>query len=440
MTSKIAGIYTCLKIGALICCLATCSMASGHYYAVQSASTEDTIVTNENDALLNVRLQGIEPVAGLAFDISKASNLNIEIPDIKPEAQTVVMISAASKVVKESEETEPETDVQQESEVQSETEAQTEVLAEPAVSEKYANLAVTTVTEDWLNIRSDASSDAEIVGKLYPGAAGQIVEENGDWTKITSGTVTGWVNNQFLVKRIDAQNSESVYGKPSALVNAEGLRVRASASTESKVLGSVDAGKTYGVLSIAEGWLEISFEGNSGFISSEFASVDYNYGNAISIEEERAAIAEQERIEAERRAAEEAKKMTVTTTRGAAIALSEEDIILMGAVVQIEAGGSSYDNKLAVANVILNRLKSGKWGSSISSVIYAKGQFSGSANGRIDSIAASGPKKSCIQAVRDAVAGSNNVGNIMFFCSTRIMNTDSYSSYMVIGDNCFYVR
>lgn len=436
MTSKIAGIYTCLKIGALICCLATCSMASGHYYVVQPASTEDTIVTNEDDTLLNVRLQGVEPVAGLAFDISKASNLSIEIPEIKPEAQTVVMISAASRVVKESEGTEPETDGQQESEVQQETEA----AAEPAVSEKYANLAVTTVTEDWLNIRSDASSDAEIVGKLYPGAAGQIVEENGDWTKITSGTVTGWVNNQFLLKRIDAQNSESVYGKPSALINVEGLRVRASASTESKVLGSVDAGKAYGVLSIAEGWLEISFEGNSGFISSEFASVDYNYGNAISIEEERAAIAEQERIEAERRAAEEAKKMTVTTTRGAAIALSEEDIILMGAVVQIEAGGSSYDNKLAVANVILNRLKSGKWGSSISSVIYAKGQFSGSANGRIDSIAASGPKSSCIQAVRDAVAGANNVGNIMFFCSTKIMNTDSYSSYMVIGDNCFYVR
>lgn len=437
MTSKITGIHTCLKIGALICCLATCSMASGHYcYVVQPASTEDTIVTNENDTAADISLQGIEPVAGLVLDISKVSNLDIGYSEIEPDAQTVVMISAASRVVEESEEPVTEEDIQ----ADTEKEVQTEAEKEPVVSEQYADLAVTTVTEDWLNIRSDASSDAEIVGKLYPGAAGQIVEENGDWTKITSGSVTGWVNNQFLVKRIDAQNSESVYGRPSALINVEGLRVRESASTDARVLGSVDLGKSYKVLSISDGWLEINFEGNSGFISSEFASVEYTYGNAVSIEEERAAIAEQERIEAEKRAAEEAKKMTVTTTYGSAVSLSEEDIILMGAVVQIEAGGSSYDNKLAVANVILNRLKSGKWGSSISSVIYARGQFSGSANGRIDSIVASGPDGSCIQAVRDAVAGANNVGGIMFFCSTKIMNTDKYSSYMVIGDNCFYVR
>lgn len=445
MTSKIAGIYRCLKIGALICCLAVCSLAGGHYYATNSASTENTIVTNEEDSAVSISLQGFEQVAGLSFDTAELKG----VPGLT--AQTVVTINAASKVEEditeaETEETEPITEQETEPVTEQETEPITELAteapteAEPVVSEQFANLAVATVTADWLNIRSEASSDAEIVGKLYPGSAGQIVEESGDWTKISSGSVTGWVNNGFILKRIDAQNSAAVYGKPYAAINVSELRVRAEASTDSKVLGSVDQGKSYSVISILDGWLEISFDGTSGFIASEYATIGYSFDNAISIEEERAAIAEQERLEAERKAEEEAKKMTVETTYGSGITLSEADIVLMSAVVQNEAGGSSYENKLAVANVILNRLKSGRWGSSISSVIYAKGQFSGANNGKIDSIVAAGPKSSCREAVMDALAGKNNIEDIMFFCYVKVMNPDKYASYTVIGDNCFYVR
>ncbi len=444
MTSKIAGAYKCLKIGALICCLTVCSLASGHYYATKSASTETTVVTNEENGAVNINLQGFEQVAGLSFN---SEDLN-GIPKLT--AQTVVTLNAASQVM---EETVAEEDVK-ETEETTETEAATEAVTEQAtekdteaptkaesvVSEQFANLAIATVTADWLNIRAEASSDAEIVGKLYPGSAGQIVEESGDWTKISSGSVTGWVSNGFIAKRIDAQNLAQTFGKPYAKINVAELRVRKSASTDSKVLGSVDKGKSYRVLNIQEGWLEIRFEGDSGFIASEYAAIDYSFDNAISIEEERAAIAEQERLEAERKAAEEAKKMTIETTYGSGITLSEADIVLMSAVVQNEAGGSSYENKLAVANVILNRLKSGRWGSTINDVIRAKGQFSGANNGKIDSIVAAGPKNHCREAVMDALAGKNNIGDIKFFCYVKIMNPDKYASYTVIGDNCFYVR
>ncbi len=419
MTSKITGIPRCLKIGALICCLIAC-VAGGYYFATKSASTESTIVTNEDGGAGDVSLQGIEQVAGLSFDTEELMN----IPGIT--AQTVVTLNAGSQLTDEAEEEENETEAPKKE--------------EPVVSEQYAELAVTTVTADWLNIRTEASSDAEIVGKLYPGSAGQIVEESGDWTKISSGSVTGWVNNGFIVKRIDAQNSATVYGKPYAKINVTDLRVRAKDSTDSKVLGSVDHGKSYKVISILDNWLEIKFEGDSGFIASEYATVEYTFGEAISIEEERAAIAEQERLEAERRAAEEAKKLSIQTTYGSGITVSEADIILMSAVVQNEAGGSCYENKLAVANVILNRLRTGRWGNTISEVIHAKGQFSGANNGKIDSIIAAGPKNDCREAVMDALAGKNNIGDILFFCYVKIMNPDKYAGYTVIGDNCFYVR
>lgn len=433
MTSKIAGIYKCLKIGALICCLAVCSLAGGHYYATNSASTETTIVTNEEYSAVNVSLQGFEQVAGLSFNTEDFKGL----PELT--AQTVVTINAASQVVEETTGEVAEETVQ-------DTEPVTEIAAEapakaaPEVSEQFANLAVVTVTADWLNIRAEASSDAEIVGKLYPGGAGQIVEESGDWTKLTSGSVTGWVSNDFIIKRIDAQNQAEVYGKPYAVVNVAELRVRADASTDSKVLGSVDKGRSYSVIAVTDGWLEISFEGSNGFIASEYATVGYSFDKAVSIEEERAAIADQERLEAERKAEEEAKKMKIETTYGSGITLSEADVLLMSAVVQNEAGGSSYENKLAVANVILNRLKSGKWGSTISEVVHAKGQFSGANDGEIASIVAAGPKNSCREAVMDALAGKNNIGDVMFFCYTKVMKPDKYASYIVIGDNCFYVR
>ena len=51
---------------------------------------------------------------------------------------------------------------------------------------------------------------------------------------------------------------------------------------------------------------------------------------------------------------------------------------LLATVIASEALSESYEGKLAVANVIINRLISGKWGNSISDVVYAKGQFSGS--------------------------------------------------------------
>lgn len=100
----------------------------------------------------------------------------------------------------------------------------------------------------------------------------------------------------------------------------------------------------------------------------------------------------------------------------------------------------SYDAQLAVASCIINRVKSKHWGKSISSVIYADGQFPGASSGLLDSFLAQGPSKTALKASKDALCGSNNIGDYLYFNSTKRISPEDYSSYKIVGGNCFYKK
>ena len=103
-----------------------------------------------------------------------------------------------------------------------------------------------------------------------------------------------------------------------------------------------------------------------------------------------------------------------------------------------EAGGECYEGKLAVANIVLNRLNSGKYGSSISDVIYASGQFSVVRNGALDKAIANGPNSGSVQAAEEALSGVNNVPDYTSFCTLAVAKYSRYSAYSVIGNQVFY--
>jgi hypothetical protein len=99
---------------------------------------------------------------------------------------------------------------------------------------------------------------------------------------------------------------------------------------------------------------------------------------------------------------------------------SESDIMLLAAIVQLEAGGEIYEGQLAVANVVLNRVNSGKFPNTISEVIYQRGQFTPAGNGSLDRLRASGNiYESCVQAAREALSGNNNVPGYLYFSGNR---------------------
>lgn len=205
---------------------------------------------------------------------------------------------------------------QQTDAAQPETQAQT-----PAQTSIYDTLAMSQV-EDYVNVRALPNTDAEIVGKIYNNCAATIIGTEGDWYKIKSGNVEGYINSQYFVTGEQAKAIATQCGFVNATVKTETLNVRESQNTDSRVLTQLPEGETYDVIQYGDGWVYLSVDGDiQGWVSMEFVDIDVKYNTALTLQEEQEKIAEEQKraeeaAEAERLAkeaqaqkeAEEAKK------------------------------------------------------------------------------------------------------------------------------------
>ena len=67
----------------------------------------------------------------------------------------------------------------------------------PTNKGEYLDMAFADV-ETFLYIRSEPTKESEWVGKLYPDYAAKIIGPVGEWTKIESGSVTGYVCSEYI--------------------------------------------------------------------------------------------------------------------------------------------------------------------------------------------------------------------------------------------------
>ena len=104
---------------------------------------------------------------------------------------------------------------------------------------------------------------------------------------------------------------------------------------------------------------------------------------------------------------------------------TDSDQYLLGAIIQCEAGGESYDGKLAVGSVVINRVKSSYFPNSVSGVIYQSGQFSPVASGRLAYRLEAGVDGSCLQAAQDVLNGNITVGCLYFRQNNGIIQSNS---------------
>ena len=121
-----------------------------------------------------------------------------------------------------------------------------------------------------------------------------------------------------------------------------------------------------------------------------------------------------EKKEQERKAAEEAKRLAEEQAAREAAAQAEKE--LLASLIFCEAGNQPYEGQVAVGAVVMNRVKSGVYPDTISDVIYQSGQFTPAMTGWLDTVLAnSGYTDSAMQAAEDALAGSNPVGDCLYF-------------------------
>ncbi len=164
----------------------------------------------------------------------------------------------------------------------------------------YEDVAI-CVAEDKVNVRSQADENSDIVGKISKNAAAAIVAMEGDWYKISSGTVVGYVKRQYMdVGNADLAKSVS---KRLCTVNAETVEVYDKPEAGATGIAKYPKGEVLAVVDeslVAQGWVEVSTENGDGYIQTANCTLTTEYNLAESKAEEEARLAKEE---AERQAA-----------------------------------------------------------------------------------------------------------------------------------------
>lgn len=124
---------------------------------------------------------------------------------------------------------------------------------------------------------------------------------------------------------------------------------------------------------------------------------------------------------------------------GGGTPLSAEDrpyddatVDLLARVITHEAGNQSLEGKMAVGNVILNRVNSASFPNTVSEVVYQKGQFPGATNAK--------PNAQSIVAAKLVLEGANVVPGAYYFNGAGISCWASRNKKHIttIGGHAFY--
>ena len=149
----------------------------------------------------------------------------------------------------------------------------------------------------YLNIHTDASLGSEVIGKLYSNDVAKILQDNGgDWVKIKSGSLVGYVLGEYLVKGDEAELLSELVKKNVAVVDNSENEVKVHKNkSEKNVIMTVSQGEQIEVRENMEeendGWIEVATENGKGYVKMEDVSVTDSYPVAETAEEQ------QERIE-----------------------------------------------------------------------------------------------------------------------------------------------
>ena len=124
----------------------------------------------------------------------------------------------------------------------SQKEIQVEDYLAPEDKGEYLDMAFADV-ETFLYIRSEPTKQSEWVGKLYPGYAAKITGPVGEWTKIESGSVTGYVYSQYIIIGRNAQKKAEEVVEASAAVNVQDAFSYAESREEEEARLAAEAAK-----------------------------------------------------------------------------------------------------------------------------------------------------------------------------------------------------
>ena len=311
--------------------------------------------------------------------------------------------------------------------------------------------------KDMLDIHAEANTASAVIGQVMEDGHVAILAKYNDWVQIQAGEIAGWVpaenlveteisneeavaaNEQVIAERTGATASEDEFFAEEEVQQDETAALQAEASEAAQnEIEEVQAAEEAARIE-AEAQAKAAAEEAARLAAEAQAKADEEAAR-IEAEAQAKAAEEAARLEAEaqaKAAAEEAARIAAEAQQAAlaaqTAAISAEELKLLANIIYCEAGSESYVGKVAVGNVIMNRVKSASQPNTITEVVYAKGQFSPVRNGSLQrALSSDKADAACYQAAIEALAGAQPVGGKLFF------RRNNGRSGQVIGHHVFY--
>ena len=283
--------------------------------------------------------------------------------------------------------------------------------------------------KDMLDIHAEANTASAVVGQVMEDGHVAILAKYNDWVQIQAGEIAGWVPAENLVET-EISNEEAVAANEQVIAERTGATASEDEFfTEEEVQQDETAALQAEASKAAQNEIEeVQAAEEAAQLEAE-AQAKAAAEEAARIEAEAQAKAAEEAA----RIAAEAQQAALAAQAAQTAAISAEELKLLANIIYCEAGSESYVGKVAVGNVIMNRVKSASQPNTITEVVYAKGQFSPVRNGSLQrALSSDKADAACYQAAIEALAGAQPVGGKLFF------RRNNGRSGQVIGHHVFY--
>ena len=413
-----------------------------------SEATEKTVIANtslEDEGVAGVTAKLYEYQQRAAEELISINAVDAEFvtayeDDVVTENIQLATVSELEAAQKDSEADEEAQAARKESEAEADEEAQAAQEESKAEADEEAQAAQgesdeedsdNELKKDWsdklmadvdefLYVRAENKSDSSIVGKLYKGDRALIVKKGKTWTQIESGSVSGYVKNEYCVMGEDALDYAKKNCGQIATITIDGLRIREEQDENSSIITALASGEKLKVKKNADtkdGWIAVIYDDKTRYVCEDYVTISYDTGKAVTLEEEQAAYdaASQAQSDESSSSSGYSQKNGASKSQGSSVPSSTDDVTLLAALIQCEAGGCSYDCQLAVGSVVVNRVKSGAFPNSVYKVIYQKGQFGPASSGKLAGRLRKGVSSTARRAAQAALSGTDNTNGAKYF-------------------------
>ena len=149
--------------------------------------------------------------------------------------------------------------------------------------EKESDLVMVNV-QVAMNVRAEADEKSDKVGLLYKDCGGRILERKDGWTRLRSGDLVGWANDEYLLFGEEAEELADEVGNLIVLIKTEALCVREEPDVNAQAMGFIPEDEELEIIeTLDDDWISVKYDEKVGYVSAEYVDIDFHIDEGLSL-------------------------------------------------------------------------------------------------------------------------------------------------------------